>query len=769
MTTFDLKDRRTRVLVAPHNFELGGSQINALELVGELAADPRFEMIVYAPDGVLADRVRQLGVELHLTKLREYAPSPRRMMELWALVRARDIDLVHTYEWMPTVDAAMAAAWARGIPMVATILSMDYPYFIPTGLPLVLGTQVLVSRAQNEGRIARLIEPPVDTEQFRPDARQPDEIATIRAECGVADDADLVVVVGRLAQLLKLEGLLTLIETVGSLALKRDLKLAIVGDGPERPRVEAAVRTANVQAGREAVILLGSRLDPLPYYLAADIAVGMGGSALRAMAVGKPLLVQGEQGFWAVADEETLPMFLKQGWYGVSDEAASVDTCRAELSRLLALDDEARADLGRFGRQVVVQRYSLDVAGHALAETYEDVIAQGSPPLRERVTGPVRLMTELFKERLAIRFPGLQRLSRRLRTRLSFTDWASGTGDDDLRVSVVIPCHNYEAYLDDAIDSALTQQGVTVDVTIVDDGSTDGSRAVAENWARRDSRVRVVGHSQNRGHIATFNEALDLATAPYVVKLDADDVLTPGSLRRSADLLSARPDVVFVYGGVEHVRGSMPRAVNSRVRGWKIWSGQDWLMLVARRRARNPISQPEIMIRRAALAEAGGHRPEVPGTSDLHLWLRLASLGNVARIQGAVQGLYRVHDASMRATIHSGLLRDVQARRDAFELFIAERGDQLEDRSGFERAVRRSLSKDAVTNAHLEYESDHDPAPLLAEAVGLDPSIRRTLTWHSLQHQRSRGGRSVWWSKAEHFGRDIAGRIRWRRHRRHGV
>lgn len=763
---------RVRVLVAPHNFELGGSQINALEFAGEIARDPRFELLIYAPDGQLADRARELDAELHLSELREHAPSWRRMREIWQLVRSRKVDLVHTYEWMPTVDAAYAAAWAHGVPLVSTILSMDYPYFLPKSVPLVLGTRALVERARKEGRTAHLLEPPVDTDLFKPDALCMEEVARVRSECGATQGEDLITVIGRLAQMLKLEGLLALIESVGELARSRRLRLAVVGDGPERNRVNEAALRANDRAGRDVVVLLGAKPDPLPYYLAADITVGMGGSALRALAVEKPLLVQGEGGFWLVADAESLPHFREHGWYGVGDGTGAVEHCMRELSRLLDMGSVERAELGRFGRRLVLEDYSLVGGAARLADIYAETLRSAVPTPNERAFGPWRLSQELVKSSVSVRFPWLRECVRRVTGRLGVSPQNSSISDNRTRepaVSVVIPCHNYAAYLDEAIGSAVNQEGVAVDVTVVDDGSTDGSREIAERWAARDSRVRVIVHEHNRGHIATFNESLDAATAPYLVKLDADDVLTPGSLRRSAELLNARPDVVFVYGGVEHVRGPMPDRVDTRVRSWKVWKGERWLMLLARLRARNPISQPEIMIRRSALQEAGGHRLEVPGTSDLHLWLRLASLGNVARIQRPVQGLYRVHDASMRATIHSGLLRDVQVRRDAFSLFYSEWGARLSRPAAFERTFRRSLARDALTNAFLELENGMDPAPLIEEAQRLDPSVRHRLEWFLLKRQIREDIGSPWWAVAGHLSRDFAARLRWHRHRRFGL
>ena len=417
--TADSEERPTRVLVVPHNFELGGSQINALELIGEVARDPGYEVIVYAPRGELVERARRIGVELHLTELREAALSLRRIRELRKLIRTRRVDVIHTYEWVPTVDAVFAVGTGTGAPLVSTILSMDYPYFIPSAVPLVLGTQQLVDRARNEGRTARLIEPPVDTEEFRPDACEPAEIAAARAECGAEVGDDLVVVVGRLAQALKLEGLLTLVEAVERLGRIRPIRLAIVGDGPERSAVRAAVDKANAHAGRNLISLLGSRPDPLRYYLAADIAVGMGGSALRAMAVAKPLLVQGEKGFWAMADEQSLPLCLEHGWYGIGDGvgAGATERCTAELTRMLALDESERAALGRFGRDLVTQRYSLQTAGRELRDVYADVAAMHRQSAVTRFVASIRLVVELLKVRISTRFPAIQRGVRAIRAR----------------------------------------------------------------------------------------------------------------------------------------------------------------------------------------------------------------------------------------------------------------------------------------------------------------------------------------------------------------
>ena len=117
-------------------------------------------------------------------------------------------------------------------------------------------------------------------------------------------------------------------------------------------------------------------------------------------------------------------------------------------------------------------------------------------------------------------------------------------------VSVVIPCYNYGHFLPDCVNSVLTDQpGVDIRVLVIDDASTDDSAQVAKQIAANDSRVEVITHSLNAGHLATYNEGLlDWADGDYAVLLSADDQLTPGALSRACALLDAHPEVGFSYG-----------------------------------------------------------------------------------------------------------------------------------------------------------------------------------------------------------------------------
>ena len=102
-------------------------------------------------------------------------------------------------------------------------------------------------------------------------------------------------------------------------------------------------------------------LDPRAAYAAADVVVGMGSSALRAMAHGKSVIVQGERGFARTFDEESSSFFLHAGFYGIGDGGSAAPAVAAALADLLP-DRTLREALGRLGREVVVDRFSC---GHA--------------------------------------------------------------------------------------------------------------------------------------------------------------------------------------------------------------------------------------------------------------------------------------------------------------------------------------------------------------------------------------------------------------------
>jgi glycosyltransferase involved in cell wall biosynthesis len=121
-------------------------------------------------------------------------------------------------------------------------------------------------------------------------------------------------------------------------------------------------------------------------------------------------------------------------------------------------------------------------------------------------------------------------------------------------VSVIIPVYNAAMTIGRAIDSAINQQGVSVQVVVCDDASTDPTRSIADHYIFDEGgRTWVTTHATNRGQCHALNTAAEHATGRYIIELDADDYLEPGALATLVHALDAAPEHIgFAYGMVQY-------------------------------------------------------------------------------------------------------------------------------------------------------------------------------------------------------------------------
>jgi glycosyltransferase involved in cell wall biosynthesis len=226
-----------------------------------------------------------------------------------------------------------------------------------------------------------VIEPPVDLNHDHPDAV---DVGGFLASWEIQElDRPRVVIVSRLDREMKLDGVLRVIDACAALE-PLGVNLIIVGTGNAIAEVRSAADRANDSAGRRAVVLTGRLIDPRPAYAAADVVVGMGSSALRAMAFEKPVVVVGEKGFALPFEPNTAEYFFWRGFYG----EGPVYDLTAALERLLS-DPALRASLGRFGRRTVEARYSLELAHRHLEKIYLAALQDG-PSTSERWLDAIR-------------------------------------------------------------------------------------------------------------------------------------------------------------------------------------------------------------------------------------------------------------------------------------------------------------------------------------------------------------------------------------------
>ena len=202
-------------------------------------------------------------------------------------------------------------------------------------------------------------------------------------------------------------------------------------------------------------------------------------------------------------------------------------------------------------------------------------------------------------------------------------------------VSVIIPCYNQAHYLREAIESLAAQSYEHFEIIVIDDGSTDNTREVAERY----EGVKCISQS-NRGLAAARNAGLKASRGEYLLFLDADDRLLSDALDIHVKALASHPDCAFVYGHVKLIAADgSPLASPLQVRVDR----EHYFELLRR----NYIWTPgAVLYRRTALATVSGFNTNVSASADFDLNLRLARMFPIHCHDRAVLE-YRRHNSNM--------------------------------------------------------------------------------------------------------------------------
>ena len=350
------------------------------------------------------------------------------------------------------------------------------------------------------------------------------------------------------------------------------------------------------------------------------------------------------------------------------------------------------------------------------------------------------------------------------------------------KVTVVVPCYNYGHFLRECVRSVISQQSVEPSVMIIDDASTDDSAMQAEKLAEKLNNVSLTRHASNIGHIRTYNEGISQADSDYVVLLSADDALTPGALDRATRLLDANPGVGLVYGHPLTFDGELPRC-RQATSSWSVWEGQKWIY-EQYRRGLGTIYSPEAVVRTSIQHQVGYYNPELPHSADLEMWLRIAEVSSVGRVNGADQAFRRVHPASMMQSNYGTVLADLKERLKAYESALARSNAETGRKAVLDRIAHRRASADALEHAiRILASSAADSADqsttrleieqYLGFACEVWPAYRSTLAWkeYDIRRRVSVAGNPLRAGLAGALGihRDVKGRLRWQKWYRFGL
>ncbi|MCA9971782.1 MAG: glycosyltransferase, partial [Anaerolineales bacterium] len=274
-------------------------------------------------------------------------------------------------------------------------------------------------------------------------------------------------------------------------------------------------------------------------------------------------------------------------------------------------------------------------------------------------------------------------------------------------VSVIIPNYNHAAYLGDAIDSALRQTYPHFEVIVVDDGSTDDSRAVA---ARYGDRIRTIWQ-ENQGLSAARNTGLRHARGEYVALLDADDMLEPTFMQALTGVLAADPDLGGVICGYQFVDDDGVPLPQQEARSIAPQALHDTLL------DGNFLVPESILVRRRCYQAVAPFDETLRACEDWDMWLRMSQ-------QFAIGSLPRL--LTRHRVLRGSMSSDPQRMLDNRLVVLARLlGPEPADaRSGTAR-TRRAFARAYLVSA-TEYLQHHDRTQAyacFARAVQLTPGI----------------------------------------------
>ncbi len=191
-------------------------------------------------------------------------------------------------------------------------------------------------------------------------------------------------------------------------------------------------------------------------------------------------------------------------------------------------------------------------------------------------------------------------------------------------VSVLLPCYNAARTLKETLESLSCQTLEDFEVIAVDDGSTDATSSILQEWADIDQRIHLIDQTHN-GIVTALNAGMQACQSPFIARMDADDIAHPQRLALQVAFLEQNPDIAVVGC---RVRGYPPEDVRQGFSIYLDWQNALLTDEDIRREMfiESPLAHPSVIVRKEWLFKVGGYQ-EHGWPEDYDLWLRLYLVG----------------------------------------------------------------------------------------------------------------------------------------------
>ena len=242
-------------------------------------------------------------------------------------------------------------------------------------------------------------------------------------------------------------------------------------------------------------------------------------------------------------------------------------------------------------------------------------------------------------------------------------------------VSVIIPVYNMEKFLRETLDSVLASDYPNFEVVLMDDGSSDTSLQIAQEYASKDKRIQV--HVQaNAGPCVARNHAISLASGTYILPVDADDLISPTLISHAVEVIETDPEIKVVCPSAQFI--------GDRVGKWNLPPFS--LNLLAQKNMIHASS----LYRKTDWERVGGYCEEIIAREDWDFWIAvLKDGGKMVRLPG-LEFYYRVRAGSKRIqdrSLKSHVTKVLNIRHAEF--FQRELGGPLRSTRSWSKILNR--------------------------------------------------------------------------------
>jgi glycosyltransferase involved in cell wall biosynthesis len=193
-------------------------------------------------------------------------------------------------------------------------------------------------------------------------------------------------------------------------------------------------------------------------------------------------------------------------------------------------------------------------------------------------------------------------------------------------VSIVIPVHNGQEYIKEAIDSCLNQTYQNVETIVVDDKSTDNTLQILRGYG---DRITVIPVEKQNGLGNVLNIGIRASKGQYIARMDADDVVYPSRIEKQVEYMQEHPSCVGVGGQIDIID------MDGNITGHREYAIED-KEIKRNRFLHQPFAHPAVMLRKSTLEDVGLYPENMWKVEDVKLFLILSTKGEFHNIEDTV-------------------------------------------------------------------------------------------------------------------------------------